>query len=336
MSILRIGVIGAGAIGMEHIDRLQNKLVGSKVVAVCDINEANAKKAADAYGVRIERDMHAVICADDVDAVVVACYDPAHAEAVLACIARGKPVFCEKPMATTKEDCKRITDAEIAYGKKLVQVGFQRRYDKGYLQLKQFVESGEGGAPLMIHCAHRNASVADNYDTTYAVYSTAIHEIDALHWLIDDEYISAQVLIPGSTRHTRPDFLKDPQMMILRTKKGVVIDIEVFVNCRYGYDIQCEICCEDAIIKLPEPSFPIIRKDAMLTRRLETDWKQRFIEAYDVEMQDWIDSSLRGEMNGPSAWDGYVAAVTADALVKSQTTGAVEPVLTGETPAFYK
>ena len=74
----------------------------------------------------------------------------------------------------------------------------------------------------------------------------------------------------------------------------------------------------------------------MLTRQLETDWKQRFIEAYDIEMQDWIDATLRGEMNGPSAWDGYVAAVTADALVKSQTTGAVEAIATGETPAFYK
>lgn len=336
MKELRVGVIGAGAIGQEHIARLQDKMAGARVVAVCEINADSAKKMADMYGLRIEPDMKSLINAQDVDAVLVACYDAAHAEAVLGCIEAGKPVFCEKPMATSQEDCRKIVDAEIAAGRKLVQVGFQRRYDKGYLQLKKFIEDGEGGRPLLVHCAHRNASVADNYDTSFAVYSTAIHEIDALHWLVGDDYESAQVIMPGPTRNTDPSFLKDPQLMLLRTKSGIVIDIEVFVNCRYGYDIQCEIVCEEAIIKLPEPSFPTVRKNAMLTVELETDWKRRFIEAYDVEMQDWIDSTLKGEMNGPSAWDGYVAAVTADALVKSQSTGEVVDIATGETPAFYK
>ncbi|MCL2024102.1 MAG: Gfo/Idh/MocA family oxidoreductase [Oscillospiraceae bacterium] len=320
MKQLKIGVIGAGAIGQEHIQRIQTKMAHGIVTAVCDINSANAQLMAQQWGLRVEPDMHALIQAQDVDAVVVACYDGAHAEAVLSCIAAGKPVFCEKPMATTQEDCRKIVEAELKSGKKLVQVGFQRRYDKGYLQLKEILDKGEFGSPLLVHCAHRNAGVADNYDTSYAVYSTAIHEIDAVHWLIDDEYVSAQVIMPASTRHTRADFLRDPQMMILRTKKGVVIDIEVFVNCRYGYDIQCEICCEDGIIKLPEPSFPTVRKSAMRTVALETDWKERFIEAYDVEFDDWISSTLRGEMNGPSAWDGYIAAVTADALVQSQKT----------------
>ncbi len=232
MGALKVGVIGAGAIGREHIERIQTRMPGAEVTAVCDINVESAEFAAKTWGARVEPDMRSLINAPDVDAVVVACYDGAHAEAVLGCIKAGKPVFCEKPMAVTKEDCGRIVEAEMAHGKKLVQVGFQRRYDKGYRQLKEILEKREYGAPLMVHCAHRNASVADNYDTSFAVYSTAIHEIDAVHWLIDDDYVSAQVIMPGSTRHTRPDFLKDPQLMILRTGKGVVIDIEVFVNCR--------------------------------------------------------------------------------------------------------
>jgi len=124
--------------------------------------------------------------------------------------------------------------------------------------------------------------------------------------------------------------------MLLTTESGIVIDIEVFVNCVYGYDIQCEVCCEDAIIRMPEPSFPVVRKDAKRSVELEVDWKQRFIDAYDVEIQDWINSTLKGEVNGPTAWDGYLAAVTADVLVKSQTTGAVEPIETGAAPVFYK
>lgn len=335
MSALRIGVIGTGAIGQDHISRITNKLVGGKVTAVTDISAENAAAAAAICRARVEKDSAAVVEASDVDAVIVASYGPAHAESVLQCIAAGKPVFCEKPLASNAEDCKKIVDAETAKGKKFVQVGFMRRYDKGYRQMKELIESGAAGAPLMVHCAHRNASVAPNYTTDMAVNDTAIHEIDILHWLIDDQYKTAQVILPKNTRHARPD-LKDPQMMILTTESGIVIDIEVFVNCRYGYDIQCEVCCEDAVIRMPEPSFPLVRRDAVRGVKLETDWKQRFIEAYDAELQDWITSTLKGEVGGPTAWDGYLAAVTADALVRSQSTGAAEPVVTGTAPDIYR
>lgn len=335
MSVLRIGVIGTGAIGQDHINRITNKLTGGRVTAVTDISAENAAAAAAICGARIERDSAAVIASPEVDAVIVASFGPAHAESVLQAIAAGKPVLCEKPLATNAADCKEIVDAETARGKKLVQVGFMRRYDKGYRQMKELIASGMTGAPLMVHCSHRNASVAPNYTTEMAVNDTAIHEIDILHWLIDDQYKTAQVILPKSTRHARPGLI-DPQMMILTTESGVVIDIEVFVNCRYGYDIQCEICCENAVIRMPEPSFPVVRRDAERRVALETDWKQRFIEAYDVEIQDWITSALRGEAVGPSAWDGYIAAITADALVRSQSTGAAEPIAIGTTPGIYK
>ena len=77
---------------------------------------------------------------DAVDAVVVASWGPTHEEFVLACIAAGKPVFCEKPLATTVEACRRILDAEMAHGRRLVQVGFMRRYDAGYRAMKEAVD----------------------------------------------------------------------------------------------------------------------------------------------------------------------------------------------------
>ena len=332
--MLRVGVIGTGAIGQEHINRMTNKLVGAKVVAVTDVNQGNTAKAAAICGARVEPNGEAVVKAADVDAVMVCSPGFVHAESVLQSIGLGKPVFCKKPLATTAADCKKIVDAEVAGGKHLVWVGFQRRYDKGYLQMKELLDSGKMGAPLMIHCAHRNASVADDYNTPMAVNDTAIHEIDTLQWLVNDDYVSAQVIIGKDTKHTL-SHLRDPQLMILKTKSGIVIDIEVFVNCRYGYDIQCQVCCEEGIIHLPEPSFPVVRKDKNLSVPVEQDWKQRFIDSYDVEVQAWISDTLKGKVTGPTAWDGYTAAVTADALVKSQTTGAIEPIVTGERPAFY-
>ena len=332
--MLKVGVIGTGAIGREHIDRIANKLVGAKVVAVTDVSRENSSKAAAICGARVENDSAAVINAADVDALLVCTPGFAHAEPVLQAITAGKPVFCEKPLATTAADCKKVVDAEVAGGKHLVQVGFQRRYDKGYLQMKELLDSGKMGAPLMVHCAHRNASVADTYDTPMAVNDTAIHEIDTLQWLINDDYVSAQVIIGKDTKYTK-SHLRDPQLMILRTKSGIVIDIEVFVNCRYGYDIQCMVCCEEGIVHMPEPNFPVIRKGKNLSVHIEQDWQRRFIEAYDVELQAWINGTINGKVDGPTAWDGYTAAVTADALVKAQTSGAIEPVETGARPAFY-
>ena len=61
--------------------------------------------------------------------MLVCSWGPTHEEYVLAAIAAGKPVFCEKPLATTQEACLRIIEAEVAFGRRLVQVGYMRRYD---------------------------------------------------------------------------------------------------------------------------------------------------------------------------------------------------------------
>jgi myo-inositol 2-dehydrogenase/D-chiro-inositol 1-dehydrogenase len=332
---LRIGVIGTGAIGKEHIARITNKLSGAKIIAVTDVNEGNAKEAAVLCGARFEKSDRDVINAADVDAVIVTSWGPAHAVSVLAAIEAGKPVFCEKPLATTADDCKKIVDAEMAGGKRLVQVGFMRRYDKGYLQVKELIASGKFGVPLIIHCTHRNPDVDETYITSMAVNDTAVHEIDVLHWLTGEQYKNAQVLFPKATRYTHGK-LRDPQIMILTTESGVIINIEVFVNCKFGYDIQCEVVCENGAIKMPDPSFPSIKTEARNSGAIETSWKRRFIDAYDVELQDWINTTKEGKMNGPSAWDGYLVAVASDALVKAQETGKVETITTDPCPDFYK
>jgi myo-inositol 2-dehydrogenase / D-chiro-inositol 1-dehydrogenase len=332
---LNIGVIGVGMIGREHIARLTNKLVGAKVVALTDVNGKNAEDvAAGLPGAKVYLTGEALIAASDVHAVVVTSWGPTHETYVLEAIKAGKPCFCEKPLATTAEACLSIVEAEIASGRHLVQVGFQRRYDKGYRALKKTIDDGVVGAPLMIHCAHRNASVPEAYVSDMAIVDTFIHEIDVLRWLINDDYVSAQVLTPRNTRHTHGK-LNDPIIVLLATKNGVRIDGEVFVNCRYGYDIRCEVVGEEGCATLPEPEGVVLRKDAKLSTAIMQDWKLRFIDSYDVELQDWIEAAKSGKVNGPNAWDGYFAAVTADACLTAMHTGAVAPIVTKTRPAFY-
>ncbi|MBE0335190.1 Gfo/Idh/MocA family protein [Paenibacillus sp. 23TSA30-6] len=335
---LNIGVIGTGAIGREHIRRITNNLSGGKIVAVTDVNPEAAKSAVEQFKLDavVYPDDKSLVAAPNVDAIVITSWGPAHEASVLAGIAAGKYVFCEKPLATTAEGCKSIVEAEIKHGKRLVQVGFMRRYDRGYEQLKQAIDNRFIGEPLMIRAAHRNPEVDDNYTTDMAITDTLIHEIDVLHWLVDDDYTSVQVIYPKKTRHAS-SHLKDPQIIMLETKGGIAIQAEVFVNCKYGYDIQCEIIGEEGVAKLPEVPGIVYRKEAQLGVDLLMDWKQRFIDAYDRELQDFIDSiKATGEPKGPTSWDGYIAAVTADACVKAQASGVKEAVTIGDKPAFYQ
>lgn len=333
---LKLGVIGTGAIGQEHIRRCSKVLQGAKVVAVSDINIEGAKGVVSRLGLEAEvyANGHDVIRSSDVDALIVTSWDPTHEEFTLAAIAAGKPVFCEKPLALTAEGCRRVVEAEIAHGKRLVQVGFMRPYDTGYRALKQVITNGDIGEPLMLHCAHRNPSVPESYTTDMAITSTLIHELDVLRWLTEDDYKTVQVVFPRDTKNTHAK-LRDPQIVLFETQKGVRIDVEIFVNCAYGYDIQCEVVGETGIARLPEPASVQLRKEAKLSTSILTDWKDRFIDAYDVELQAFINDVTAGELHGPSAWDGYAASVAADACLKAQESGAIESVELPPRPAFY-
>jgi myo-inositol 2-dehydrogenase / D-chiro-inositol 1-dehydrogenase len=331
---INVGVIGTGNIGQDHIRRITHTLAGARVVAVTDIDLARAQSIAKDLAARAETTGQNVIAAKDVDAIIVTSIGSTHEEYVLAAIAARKPVFCEKPLATTAVACKRILDAEVASGKRSVQVGFMRRYDAGYRLLKEAITKGVIGAPLMAHCAHRNPSVGENYTTDMAITDTVVHEIDTMRWLLDDEYVSAQVLYPKKTSKASKH-LADPQIVLLETASGIRIDVEVFVNAIYGYDIQCEVVGETGVARLPEPSNVLLRAEAKRSVELLTDWKKRFIASYDVELQEWIHSIASDKISGPSSWDGYAAAVTADACVEAQKTGKTVGIKLGSRPTLY-
>ena len=334
---LKIGVIGTGMIGRDHTRRIQQVLAGAEVVALSDVNLASADsvRADLAPQARLYETGEALIAAPEVDAVLVTSWGATHEPYVLAAIAAGKPVFCEKPLATTADGARRIVEAEVAHGKRLVQVGFMRRYDAGYLALRQAVQQ-HTGAPILVHAAHRNPAVPEAYVTPMAIHDTLIHEIDVFRWLLDDDYVSARVLYPRNAARSHGK-LRDPQVVVLETRKGVLIDVEIFVNCQYGYDIQCEVVGEAGTARLPEPMAVAMRLDAKRQSSILTDWKDRFVASYDVELQDFVAAAAKGGATGPSAWDGYAAAVTSDACVQAQeSAGQAVAIELPARPALYE
>ena len=333
---VNIGVIGTGAIGRDHARRINQVLAGGRIVALSDVNRASAEavRADIVPGATVYATGQELIASPEVDAVLVTSWGATHEEYVLAAIAAGKPCFCEKPLATTAEGAKRIVDAEVAAGRRLVQVGFMRRYDAGYVALKEAVQK-HTGAPIMVHAAHRNPTVPEAYTTPMAIHDTLIHEIDVFRWLLEDDYTEARVTFPRACARTHAK-LRDPQIVTLKTVKGVVIDTEIFVNCHYGYDIQCEVVGEDGIARLPEPMAIQMRLGAKLQNDILTDWKDRFVASYDVELQDFLKAAAAGTATGPTSWDGYMAAVTSDACVAAQEReGEAVAITYPARPALY-
>ena len=223
---LRIGIIGVGLIGQDHARRLSGLVAGARVAAVADADPARARLVAQHLpGARALDTGHDVIAASDVDAVLVTSSGPTHEEFVLAAIAARKPVFCEKPLAPAPAACLRIIAAEQAAGRRLVQVGFMRRYDQGYRAIKQAIEDRVVGAPLLAHCVHRNAAVPASFSSDMLLTDSAVHEMDVMRWLLGEEITAVSVVQPRRSGRA-PGDLQDPQLLLMQTGSGVHIDVE--------------------------------------------------------------------------------------------------------------
>ena len=313
---VNVGVIGVGMIGQDHIRRLTSVVSGAKVVAVTDVNAEQAAQVAEPVGAKVFATGQELIDDPAVDAVIVCSWGPTHEEYVLAAIAADKPVFCEKPLATTQEACLRIIDAETALGHRVVQVGYMRRYDPAYRAMKAVIDSGDIGAPTMMHAAHRNPSVPGHYTREMAITDTAVHDIDTTRWLLGEEIVAARVLKPR--KNSLGGDLEDPLLIVFETESGVLVDVETNVNIRYGYDIRGEVVGEQGTV-----SPGGIDTDRGSPRRhvqpagSPEDWRERFIRAYDIEFQEWIDAIAGSGQFGPSSWDGYAAAAVSDAAVEA-------------------
>lgn len=333
---LRVGVVGAGGMGTRHARNLLTRATGARVVAVADADVERARSLAAECGAgRVYEDGRALVSDPEVDAVVVASPDPTHADYVLACLDAGKPVFCEKPLATRSDQARAIVDREVAVGRRLVQVGFQRRYDAEFRALRRALSEGAVGRPVLYRAWHRNVRAAYAPDSNAAVLvNAAIHDLDEVRWLSGQE-VSVVHAVTGCTvdRSLAPGVF-DLQLIQLGLADGALALVELNLSAAYGYEVGVEVCGDRGTLTAGLPGGVVLRSDGRCARAVAADWLERFDDAYAAELAAWVDN-LRRDDPWPDAWDGYAALVLAEACGKALAEGGPVRADLGPRPSLY-
>jgi len=322
---LRVGVVGAGIMGADHVRTLHRSISGAWVQAVADVELARAEHVlasidggSDAWATA---DPAGLIADPRIDAVVIASSDATHAEFINAAVRAGKPVLSEKPLAPTLGEALELQKS-VGADAGLVSLGFMRRFDPGYTQLKAAIETRSIGRPLLLHCVSRGVSSAPGTTTESSVTNSLVHELDVVPWLLNSPVVQVSWHAP-TVAATAEGALQDPQLVLLRTADGVLTSCETVLNARYGYDIRCEVVGETGAISLAEPVRVIT--DGIGGRSVEyaADWRPRFADAYRLELQAWVDGIERGRSDSEPTpvlarlMDGVRASAVAEAVIES-------------------
>lgn len=336
LSTVRVGVIGTGAMGAAHVGNLARWVPGAQVTQVFDIDSERAKSIAAAVGGSAAATAEALIESPEVDAVLIAAPDPLHEPLALACVEAGKPTLLEKPIASTLEGGRRVVDAEVATGLRLVQLGFMRRYDPAYLTLRDAIRGGSIGRVRAAHLVHRNPRPHPTHTDESVLFASMVHEFDCVPWLLDDA-IAAVSVFPARVAEGA---LQDLQVAVFETEGGVVVTVEVYVDAEYGYDIRTEVVGTSGTVSLTPPYGVSVRRGLSGTqgvdgRLVTSDSTERYLDAYRIEVAAWVDSIRSGVPGGPSAWDGHLANLAAFAAIESLHAGGRVEVPREDRPALY-
>jgi myo-inositol 2-dehydrogenase/D-chiro-inositol 1-dehydrogenase len=318
---VKVALIGAGRIGEMHA-RILAKTPGVDELLVADVDTQRARHVAEQNGGRAVPSNDEAI--DQADAVVIAAGTDVHATLIEASIASKKPTFCEKPLARDLDETIRLARHVDASGVPF-QLGFQRRFDPAYLEMRRLIESGELGRVYVVRLAGHDPFPAHE---AYIAASGGIfrdfsvHDFDVVRWLTSQEVeeVYADGAVLGFPVFAKYDDV-DTAVATLRLSGGTLAILSVGRHDPLGYDIRTE-----AFGSKDSVTIGLGRRTPM--RSLEPDvpapagpaWSiflDRFDDAYAGELA-WFIRVAEGSAQSPcTANDGLQALRVAEAATRS-------------------
>jgi predicted dehydrogenase len=269
-------------------------LPGIRLVAVAAARPGRAEEVAGELGVEACT-YEALLGRDDVEAVVVAARSVDHADLGAATLAAGKHLFLEKPGATSLAGHDRLA----APAGLVVQVGYQRRFDAGFVEAKRAVDEGAIGRPLVVLATSRDMEWPAGElpeDTGGFLLDMAVHDYDAICWLLGGEPVEV-----SAVRQARvyPELEAlgdlDNAVVTIRFDDGGTAVTHVSRTCAFGHDVRCEIVGSEGSVFVGEAGGVLTARDRP---RFAQDYRELFADAYRDELAAFADACRGGEPCG--------------------------------------
>ena len=317
---MRVAQLGAGRIGAMHAEILSG-LIEPGELTVADVDVSRAQSVADAVGARQQEIGEAV---EGAEALVIAASSTAHPELIRAGIARGIPVFCEKPLATGLEETKQLVDEIEASGIRF-QLGFQRRFDAAYGEARRLVTDGSLGTLYVLRLAGHDPSPPHEayIPLSGGIFNDfSVHDFDIARWLTGQEFeeVYADGGVLGFPVYAKYDDV-DTAVATMRLSGGTRAILSATRHDPLGYDIRTELFGSgDSISVGLGPQTPMRSVEPSVAPPAGPAWStfvDRFHDAYESELRAFLRVARGEEESACTARDGLEAVRVAVAATRS-------------------
>ena len=323
--MLNICLIGAGRIGKVHALAIE-KVAGARISHVVDPYPAGAEELASMYGATVVSEDEA-FASDDIDAFIIASSTATHSPLLERCADRAKPTFCEKPIdldyARAAACVSKVDAAGIT-----CMLGFNRRFDPQFNQLKQQMDAGAIGQleTLIITSRDPAPPPAEYIAVSGGLFrDMMIHDFDIARWLLGEEpsrlYATGSVMVDPAIGAAGD---VDTASVTLSTKSGAIAIITNSRRASYGYDQRIEAFGAKGMLQANnqlENQVQFSGDNGVVGAKPQYFFLERYAEAYQIELSQFVESLQNNTPPPATADDGLKALALADAAVKSFESG---------------
>ncbi len=313
MKKLNVGIIGAGRIGQVHAKSITYHIPQAKIVAISDIYYEGAEKVAESLGIpNAYEDYHEILNNPEIDAVLICSSTDTHADIAVEAAEAGKHIFCEKPVDLTVAKIKKVIAAVEKAGVKL-QIGFNRRYDHNFAEIKRLANDGKLGKLQTIKITSRDPEPPsiDYVKVSGGIFlDMTVHDFDMARFIggeVEEVYANAAVTVDEAIGDAGD---VDTALIALKFKNGA---IGVIDNCRkacYGYDQRLEVFGtggQASAANDTPTNVSYINENGNMTDKPLYFFLERYMQSFTDEMTEFINAVQNDELTKTTVNDGLEA-----------------------------
>jgi myo-inositol 2-dehydrogenase / D-chiro-inositol 1-dehydrogenase len=332
--MLRVALLGAGRIGQVHA-RSITEHGDAQLAWVCDPVEQAASTLAGRYGARWSGNPQDAIDDASVDAVLIASATPTHVDLIRRSALAGKKILCEKPIDLNMAAIDRVWE-DIASTKPFVMLGFNRRFDPAFREVRSRIEAGEIGPVRALRITSRDPQPppAAYLGVSGGMFrDMTVHDFDMARFQLGEIVeVSAMVSTNGLEMY---EAAKDhaQAMITLRARSGALCTIVNSRSCAYGYDQRLEAFGDLGSLEAGNMTATTVRAFSATATEAAGPvlnfFLERYMPAYKAEFAEFVSAITEGREPSVGFADGRAALVLAEAAVESVATGKAVRVTGG-------